>query len=98
MSQVFNLDLLTNKNLDVTNVLSSSFIEESFFVTTLDYISETKNEMREYTKDLYRTITEAQTEEVLNESFSDFFIKIKEIIDKFLKFIKNLFDKLCLIE
>lgn len=93
MSQVFNLDLLTNKNLDVTNVLSSSFIEESFFVTTLDYISETKNEMREYTKDLYRTITEAQTEEVLNESFSDFFIKIKEIIDKFLKFIKNLFDK-----
>lgn len=93
MSQVFNIGLLTNKNLDVTNVLSTSFIEESFFITTLDFISESRNEIREHTKELYKTITEAQSEMVLNESFSDFFMKIKDMINKFLKYIKSLFER-----
>lgn len=93
MSQVFNLGLLTNNQLDITNVLESSFLEESYFISTLEFISETKNEIREHSKELYRNILESESHEVLNESFSDFFMKIKEIIDKFLKFIKSLFDR-----
>lgn len=93
MSSIFNLDLIVGKNLDTTNVLESSFVEESYFVSTLDFITESKREMREYSKELYKNILEGVEYEVVNESFNDFFTKVKDIIDKFLKFIKSLFDR-----
>lgn len=93
MSQVFNIGVLTNKNSDVTNVLSSSFIEESYFVTTLEYVTEAKKELRENIKDLYMNITEAKSDQVINESFNEFVLNIKEAIKKFIEYIKSLFDR-----
>lgn len=86
-------NLLVN-NLDTTNLLEQVSIEESYFISTLDFITEMKNEVRENSKVLYLSIMESGNDyEVINESFSDFFGKFKTIIDKFLAYIKSLFQR-----
>lgn len=76
------------------NVLLSSGIEESYTNSVLLYLSESKRELRDYTKSLYEGILESGEDYgVITESFSDFFTKVKELIAKFLKYIKSLFDR-----
>lgn len=92
-NSLFSLDLVKNENLDTTNVLESSYVEESYFISTLNFITESKKELGEHTKDLYKNILECTDQEVLNESFNDFLSKAKTMIDKFLKFIKSMVDR-----
>lgn len=73
--------------------LSSTDYEESYFASAIAYINETRNEYTKAKITLYHAISEAKTQRVVLESFSDFFVKIKEIIDKFLKFIKSMFAR-----
>ena len=92
---VFNFNnLITENALNTNNVLMNSSIEESYFATTLGFVTESMREYRTYNKELYKSILESGEDyEVITESFSDFFTKIKELIEKFLKFIKSLFDR-----
>lgn len=96
MSSIFNLDVLTHNEVNTQNLLESSFIEESYFITTLEYLSEMKSEVRDCGLELHKNILESTSYEVVNESFANFFVKIKEIIERFLKFIKSLFDRFVL--
>ena len=73
--------------------LSSTDYEESYFASAIAYINETRNQYTKAKITLYHAISEAKTQRVVLESFSDFFVKIKEIIDKFLKFIKSMFAR-----
>lgn len=96
MSTIFNLDVLTHNQTNMDNMLESSCIEESYFITTLEYLTEMKSEFRQYGLELHKNILESTSYEVVNESFSDFFSKVKQIIERFLKFIKSLFDRFIL--
>ena len=73
--------------------LSSTDYEESYFASAIAHINETRNQYTKAKITLYHAISEAKTQRVVLESFSDFFVKIKEIIDKFLKFIKSMFAR-----
>lgn len=94
MNNTFNLAVLTNKTNSIDNVFDMSSIEETFFYSTLNYIKESRTELRENTKELYKSILERGNDyDIIHESFSSFFDKVKEIISKFLKYIKSLFDR-----
>lgn len=95
---VFNFNnLITENAVNNNNIVISSTIEESYFGTTLNFITECNREINEYQKELYINILESGEDyEIVNESFSNFFGKIKEIIDKFLSYIKSLADRFIL--
>ena len=83
-------DLRSTSNLDHMSIPT----EESYFIKAMNFVIESRNEFNSASKDLYRTILESgNDQEVITEGFSDFFSKIKEIIDKFIKFIKSLFQR-----
>lgn len=76
--------------LNVNN-LASVDLEESYFISAVNFVNEQDAYISETKAKLFRSISEAATTEVVLESFSDFFVVIKDIIDKFLKFMKSLF-------
>lgn len=92
-----NFDALTVGGIEDPLVdlykLSNLCIDESYFVLAVNHIKESRTEYNTYKKKLYTSIMEAENSHIILESFSDFFTKVKEIIDKFLKFIKSLFQK-----
>lgn len=92
---VFNFNnLITENVVSNNNLLINSTIEESYFNSTLNFITECNREFKEYQKELYVNILESKEDyDVINESFSGFFGKVKEIIDKFLRYIKSLVDR-----
>jgi hypothetical protein len=91
---MFNIDTLTNESVNTFNVFDSIDVEESFSITAIRFVEERAREYRECSKDLYRSILESGNNyEVINESFSDFFERVKGIIDKFIKFVKSLFQR-----
>lgn len=94
MYNVLN-SLNTNNNV---NVKLENMVEvpltESYFEQTLDFIIETKREFNNATMGLNKAIMESAGDEyVINESFAEFFNKAKRIIEKFLKYIKSIYDR-----
>lgn len=75
------------------NKLATIDLEESYYEEALRFISESNVELTNAKLELYNILRESTDDTVILEGFSDFFTKIKEIIDKFLKFIKNLFSR-----
>ena len=69
--------------------------EKSFFLETLEYLSEMNLEYHEATRKFYSVMAESAGTNtdvrVIHEGFGDFFDTIKKIVDKFLDFIKSLF-------
>ena len=50
-----------------------------------------------YKKELYVAVAESEgSQQIITESFSDFFVKLKELIVRFINFIKSLFNKFIL--
>ncbi|MGL5751050.1 MAG: hypothetical protein ACRCXT_11020 [Paraclostridium sp.] len=95
MTNIFNIPSLLN-NTSPVNAMNTSALNESYFLTTLNYIQEMKNEYRVYSKELFKSILESEGSDdfyVINESFNDFTDKIREMIKKFLKFIKSIVDR-----
>ena len=75
------------------NKLATIDLEESYFQEAVNFVNEQNKELTDAKLVLYKSISEASTDTVILESFSEFFDKVKEVIDKFLKFIKRLFDR-----
>ncbi len=95
---MFNVLSSLNTNNDTSvklrNMVEAPLSEESYFDQTLDFIIECKKEFNNATKGLNKSIIESAGDEyVINESFAEFFSKAKKIIDKFLKFIKSIYDR-----
>lgn len=66
----------------------------SYFAETMSFLLGIHKEFNEANKCFYRGIVEsAGNDVVIQESFGDFFDKVREIIDKLLKFIKSLFER-----
>lgn len=76
-------------SITYSNVLT----DESYFLSTLEYLNTMNEEVYDANKTFYKSLLESSNEVVINESFSDFFSKVKDIIKKFLKYLKSLFDR-----
>lgn len=87
------LNSLLLENSDFSSVVDNNIENVCFTNSMLGILTEMNNDFREANKEYYRSIYEADSLVAVNESFSDFFEKIKEIIKKFLRYIKNLFDR-----
>ena len=92
---VFSADMLLSENYESpTKMENISTIEESYFNTALSYVNEMSRDYSNANKVFYKAVLEANNDdEVIHEAFSDFTSKVKEIIQKFLNFIKSVFNK-----
>jgi len=89
ISSQSNIDI----NYDIES-MSRGFEETSFFEMTCDFLIGINEEFNNANKVFYRSLLESgESSQIITESFSDFFSKIKEIIDKIIEFIKKLFNK-----
>lgn len=88
-----NLNCLTLENANYNNILERGSIKETYLYSTINFLTENRKEYIGYNKELYRSITECSNHVMLNESFSDYYGKIKNMIDKFINFIKSLFKR-----
>lgn len=76
---------------DITERYNHSYLEETYH-----YILEVNKEYNAINKEFYRSLLESgDNDELIHESFGDFFGKIREIIAKFLAFIKSIFERFC---
>lgn len=75
------------------NKLVTIDLEESYISKGINFINECRNELTSNKINFYKNLSEATSDTVILESFSDFFSSVKAIIDKFIKFIRSLFDK-----
>ena len=89
---VLTMDGIDDPLINVNN-LGTLDLDESYFAAAVAFVNETNREMMENKQNLYRSISEATTQFVVLESFSDFFSKIADIINKFIKFIKSLVQR-----
>ena len=89
-----SFDVLTMDGIDdpliSINKLSTLDLDECYFATAVNFIKEANQNIVDAKKDLYKSISEATDQYVVLESFSDFFSKINDIINKFIQFIKSL--------
>ena len=86
---VLRMDGIDDPLINV-NKLGTLDLDESYFATAVSFIKEANNDLVESKQNLYKSISEATTQFVVLESFSDFFSKVNNIINKFIKFIKSL--------
>lgn len=91
---IFNSSNILQENFTSSSVVPLSNYNESYFSLAMEYCKSINEEYDTANKVLYKALLEAgDNYEVINESFDDFFTKIKEIVAKFIKFLKNLIDK-----
>lgn len=85
-------DFILDESSDFTRLDN---VEESFNImeSTYSFLSEINKEYNNISMDLYKSILEANSYEVINESFNSFFDKVKEMFKKFKDFISKLFKK-----
>lgn len=95
-SSAFNPITLVEASTNVYNDLDAIVRKSNalYFNEALTFVLESQREFNAANKAFYKTVLEsAGNEEVIHESFGDFFSKVREIIDKLLKFIKSLFER-----
>lgn len=92
MSIGLNSLLLENTNL-VSIMDKTPINEECYLYNTIKFLREMNEDYRECNKEFYRSVYEADSLVAFNESFGDFFEKMKDIIAKFLKYIKSLVER-----
>ena len=91
---VFSADMLLSENYEIPTKMEITNVEESYFDTALNFINEMSKDYADINKSFYKAVLEANNdEEIIHEAFSDFTSKVKEIIQKFLNFIKSVFNK-----
>lgn len=93
---VFDIAIMENTNvLPAVNKVGQyvSNVEESYFNEALNFVLEMNKQMTGVKIGFYRSVAESADEQAVNESFGEFFDKVKEIIDKFIAFFKSLIDR-----
>lgn len=91
---LFNIyDTITENTID-DNSLTSLYHEENLFIYATKELSLIREDYMNANMILRKSILESNSDMVvINESFSDFLAKVKEIIKKFIDFIKSLFQR-----
>lgn len=83
-----------DNNLFTVNDLVDYSVGRSFTLEAVEYITESDKEYNSIKRILYKTIIESEGNEyIIHEGFSDFLSGVKNIINKFLAFIKSLFER-----
>lgn len=88
------LEFVTNESslLDLDSIRISE--ESTYLSETLKFIQECNREFDDANRGWYKAILESgNDQEVITESFRDFFVKVKDIIDKFIAYIKSLAER-----
>lgn len=94
MSTIFNVNVIAETNVFEKRLDDLNQTSESFFTMSLNHLTESRKMFNEYSKELYRAISESNNDyDIINESFSEFFNNIVKIIEKFLKFVKSMVEK-----
>lgn len=93
------LSLYDNKQSDLQSMFSENVkvvnsSESSYFIETLNFLIDIREEFNNHNKVFYRGIHESAGDPVaIHESFTDFFTWIKELFTKIINFIKKLYNK-----
>lgn len=85
---ILSLNDITNSPTNDISLFSRRDINENYFYTAMSFINEYHSNIIDAKKSLYRSISEGQSLESINESFQSFYEKVSAIIDKIVKFIK----------
>lgn len=86
----------TSKPIDIDNIgyVDAAFSEHSYVQDGYDFILETTRFFNEAEKVFYSKVMGSYGDDkIINESFGDFFNKIKDIIKKFIEWIKKVFKQ-----
>jgi hypothetical protein len=67
--------------------------EECYTAQVVSFINECRSETTEKKISFYKSLNEATSERAVLESFSDFFAGVRDVINKFIKFLKKIVDK-----
>ena len=90
---ILQMDIPEDPLTDI-HKLAVTDLEESYLLNSIRFINSLTTEFTNSKSKLYRSINEANGNSILlAESFSDFYTSAKAIIDKFIKFIKEITDK-----
>lgn len=91
---MFDKNCLVLKQPDLTSMNSLRNIEESYLNKTLYFLSDIKEEYNNMRKDLYRTILENYSNDILvMEANNNFFDKMMSIGKRIIKYITDMFKK-----
>ena len=99
MGSLFNINnvLVTESSLYANTALedlTECTYKKSFMSMSYDYISESTAFYYDLNKKFYKTVLESYGDfYIINEAFEGFIDKVKEIIKKFLEFIKRVFNE-----
>ena len=89
---VFKVDGIEDPLINLDK-LSDVDLEESFFAQSVRFMCEFNTEHMKFKERLYRSILEADTQQALFEGYSDYFVQVRTIINKFLKFMQKMLDR-----
>lgn len=99
MGSLFNINnVLVSESAIYSNTalenLTETTYKKSFMSMAYDYITESTIFYDNLNKKFYKTVLESQGDfYIINEAFEGFIDKVKEIIKKFLEFIKRVFNE-----
>ena len=89
---IFKIDAVEDPLINVNKLAVMDF-EECYTAQIVAFINECRNEITDRKITFYRSLNEATNERYVLESFADFFSGVKDIISKFIKFLRKIVDK-----
>lgn len=89
---ILKMDAVEDPLINV-NKLATMDLEECYTAQVIAFINECRTEVTNHKISFYKSLNEATSERMVLESFSDFFSGVKDIIAKFIKFIRKIVDK-----
>lgn len=89
---ILKMDAVEDPLINVNKLATMDF-EECYTAQVVAFINECRNEITDKKISFYKSLNEATSERAVLESFSDFFAGVKDIINKFIKFLRKIVDK-----
>ena len=92
---ILKMDAVEDPLVNINKLATMDF-EECYTEQVVTFINECRSEITDNKITFYKKLNEATSELAVLESFSDFFSGVRNIISKFIKFLKKLVDKFIL--
>jgi len=89
---ILKMDAIEDPLINVNKLATMDF-EECYMAQAVEFINECRRDITDKKITFYKQLNESTTERMVLESFSDFFSGVKDIISKFIKFLRKLVDK-----
>lgn len=89
---ILKIDAVEDPLINVNRLATADF-EECYFSQVVDFINECRSQITDKKIIFYKSLNEATSERMVLESFADFFSGVKDIISKFINFLKKLVDR-----